>query len=174
MEDSDERTQLVSNFLADCNVPHVHKNIITPLEYRRRKCEKVDAAIGCPPGSIGQYEETWRNPRGVAQRNLAITYILETFAVYLFDIEAFYPDCNSKSLPNSPFSQGKMQWFILLMMIILTAYSYLKFCAKCEGYVVANLCYPNPTLNNTIHTTSSPKPPTGWTCQSRAGWGSSL
>lgn len=58
VEDSREKTDLVTNFLRSCGLPHTHLNVMTPPEYK-----------------LQDDDPNWLKPRGVLQRNLALEWI---------------------------------------------------------------------------------------------------
>lgn len=58
IEDSDVKTRLVTNFLANCGIHNTHLNILTPPQ--------VKLKTGDPQ---------WLKPRGVLQRNAGLTWI---------------------------------------------------------------------------------------------------
>jgi len=58
VEDSEQKTELVRNFLKDCKVPNVHLNAVTPADWK-----------------LAPSDPNWRKPRGVIQRNKGLTWL---------------------------------------------------------------------------------------------------
>ncbi|XP_076353940.1 galactosylgalactosylxylosylprotein 3-beta-glucuronosyltransferase 2-like isoform X2 [Tachypleus tridentatus] len=60
VEDSINKTKLVSKFLSHCQLPHTHLNIPTPPDYKTT-----------------ERDPNWLKPRGVLQRNLGLKWLRE-------------------------------------------------------------------------------------------------
>ncbi|KAJ8687769.1 hypothetical protein QAD02_023563 [Eretmocerus hayati] len=58
IEDSEEKTPLVTNFLAESGLTYTHINAPTPTHYK-----------------LGKSDQVWKKPRGVEQRNAALRWI---------------------------------------------------------------------------------------------------
>nr|XP_054758811.1 galactosylgalactosylxylosylprotein 3-beta-glucuronosyltransferase 3-like [Lytechinus pictus] len=81
VEDSERKTQLVSKFLENSGLVYTHLNVKTTDEYK-----------------LKENEASWRKPRGVDQRNLAIDWILENVPQDEEGIVYFADDDNTYSL----------------------------------------------------------------------------
>lgn len=60
IEDSEEKTPMVTRFLAASGIPYTHVAARTPPEHRLALCEVVDKTKGCPEGTVGKLEASVR------------------------------------------------------------------------------------------------------------------
>ena len=81
VEDAESQTLLVKNFLADCGMRYTQLNIKTTDEYK-----------------LKENEPSWRKPRGVEQRNIAIDWILQNVPKDEEGVLYFADDDNTYSL----------------------------------------------------------------------------
>lgn len=80
VEDSEEKTKLVANFLQECGLNYTHLNIRTRPEFRLKK---TDHRI--------------KYPRGVDQRNAAIQWLLDNVQMLPQGVVYFADDDNTFS-----------------------------------------------------------------------------
>ena len=80
VEDADAPSATVERLLQRCGVPYTYIHRRTPQEHRRRLCTKIDPRHGCPHGSLGKEEESWKHPRGVEQRNAGLEVLRAMYA----------------------------------------------------------------------------------------------
>ncbi|XP_071484611.1 galactosylgalactosylxylosylprotein 3-beta-glucuronosyltransferase 3-like [Diadema antillarum] len=81
VEDSEHKTRLVANFLANCGLSYTHLHVKTLDEYK-----------------LKENEPAWRKPRGVDQRNIAIDWIVENVREKEAGVVYFADDDNTYSL----------------------------------------------------------------------------
>ena len=78
VEDSDSKTRLVTEFLENSGIKYTHLNVATP--------EKM---------KLKPKDPHWSKPRGVYQRNLALSWLRENFQVGEPGVVYFADDDNS-------------------------------------------------------------------------------
>ncbi|XP_042296171.1 galactosylgalactosylxylosylprotein 3-beta-glucuronosyltransferase 3 isoform X2 [Sceloporus undulatus] len=81
VEDSPVKTQLVSELLAQSNLPFTHLHVETPKEHKRKESDP-----------------NWLKPRGVEQRNLALQWLRENRELHDKGTVYFADDDNTYSL----------------------------------------------------------------------------
>ncbi|KAK0087695.1 hypothetical protein PV325_000352 [Microctonus aethiopoides] len=81
VEDSNERTKLVTNFLSESGLIYHHLNVATPRNFKLKKSDPH-----------------WKKPRGIAQRNAALTWIRKNYNATTNGIVYFADDDNTYSV----------------------------------------------------------------------------
>ncbi|KAJ8668501.1 hypothetical protein QAD02_010164 [Eretmocerus hayati] len=80
IEDSEEKTPLVTNLLAESGLTYTHMNTPTPIRYK-----------------LGKNEQVWNKPRGVEQRNAALRWIRNNLNESRSGVVYFADDDNTYS-----------------------------------------------------------------------------
>eukprot|EP00052_Salpingoeca_macrocollata_P012916 m.100871 g.100871 ORF g.100871 m.100871 type:complete len:227 (-) comp18691_c0_seq1:11-691(-) len=75
VEDSEEKTPLVTKVLAKCGVRYTHLVQRTPPSLQRSICKTVNPKLGCPRRLLGKEAELWTKARGVEQRNAGLAAV---------------------------------------------------------------------------------------------------
>ena len=81
VEDSPNKTNLITNFLATSLLSYTHLNVATPPNYK-----------------LGKQDPNWKKPRGVEQRNAALRWIRENLDSSQNGIVFFADDDNTYSI----------------------------------------------------------------------------
>jgi len=81
IEDSEEKTAVVSSLVASTGIPYTHLNAATPKTWKRKS-----------------KEPSWVKPRGVLQRNTALQWIRDNLNAEDNGVVYFADDDNSYTL----------------------------------------------------------------------------
>ena len=81
VEDSANKTSLITNFLANSLLSYTHLNAVTPSSYK-----------------LGKQDPNWKKPRGVEQRNTALRWIRKNLNNNQKGIVFFADDDNTYSI----------------------------------------------------------------------------